>query len=124
MGQNSQQENESSLGSVALSAMGWVELTVSVGLFILQVYPASIAFAVAGLFISMVANFARRSQPHNPDQTHQRRRKTIRTLIIVLGWGLVGAAVVFVVVLHRYLSAFVFVLWAALLALLTGRLRA
>jgi heme/copper-type cytochrome/quinol oxidase subunit 2 len=124
MGQNSQQENEGSLGSVALSAMGWVELSVSVGLFILQVYLAAIAFAVAGIFISMVANFARRSQPHNPDQAHRRNRKTIRTLIIVLGWGLIGAAIVFVVVLQQYLSAFVFVLWAALLALLTGRLRA
>jgi hypothetical protein len=124
MGQNSQQENEGSLGSVALSAMGWVELSVSVGLFILKVYPAAIAFAIAGIFISMVANFARRSQPHNPDQARRRKRKTIRTLIIVLGWGLIGAAIVFVVVLQQYLSAFILVLWAALLALLTGRLRA
>jgi uncharacterized membrane protein len=123
MGQHSQQKNGSSLGSAALSVMGWVELSVSVILFVLQIYPAVVAFAVAGIFVSLVANLVRRSQPHNPDQAHQRRRKTIRTLIIILGWGLVAAGVVQAAAFRRYLSAFIFVLWAALLALLTGRLR-
>jgi hypothetical protein len=124
MGQTDQNRNESSLGSAALSAMGWVELSVSVVLFALQIYPAAAAFAVAGIFISLIANLARRSQAPGPDQGSRRARKIVRTAIVVLGWGLVIAGIAFVVILHRYVSAFIFVLWAALLALLTGRLRA
>jgi hypothetical protein len=124
MGQTDQNKNESSLGSAALSAMGWVELSASVILFVLQIYPAAVAFAVAGIFISLVANQVRRKQEAHVDHTPRNARRIFRTAIIILGWALVAAAIAFVAIYQRYLTAFVFVLWAALLALLTGRLKA
>ena len=104
--------------------MGWVELFASVILFVLQIYPAAVAFAVAGIFVSLIANLVRQPPKQSADQAPRPTRRTLRTTIIILGWGLVAAGVVFALVLHRYVFAFLFVLWAVLLALLTGRLRA
>jgi hypothetical protein len=49
-------------GQIALSAMGWLELAVSVVLFALGVYIAAAAFGLAALFLTFVATQIRRQR--------------------------------------------------------------
>jgi hypothetical protein len=105
------------LGAVALAAMGWLELTVSLIMFLLDVDFAAIAFAVASLFLSFIAAAVRSQRG-----TQRTGNRTVFMIIGAMSIGLLIGAVIFLI-RADYLSAVLFAMWSVATAMLALRQR-
>lgn len=115
------------LGQIAFSVMGWVELTVSVITFILDVYIAAVAFGLAAIFMTLIATQVKRQRydlPGNRDRRPARpaiqRSGTAYWVQLGLAAALIVTAVVFLL-LKNYPFAAVFVIWALAFSLFAHR---
>lgn len=114
-------------GQIALSIMGWLELSISVTLFILQVYVAAVFFGVAALFLSFIAVQVQRQRREYLRQTgelaaieHVGRPGAAFWALLVAGGMLVALSVVFGL-LGNTAFAVNFVLWGLVLAVFARR---
>ena len=118
-------------GQLALSVMGWVELTISVIMLILDVVPAAVAFAIAALFLTFLSTQVRKQRVEHLRRTGQiprqaavaapRRPGVLFWVQLGLGAALFVASAVFVV-LGNYAFAVNFVLWGLTFGLFAQRM--
>lgn len=116
-------------GQLALSVMGWVELGISLILFLLRVYVASAAFGLAALFLTFLATQIRRQRAEYLRRSGREvgsgvagRGRVGLAFWAQLGAGaaLVLASVVFVG-LGKTASAVNFLIWGLALGMLARR---
>jgi hypothetical protein len=119
-------------GQIALAVIGWFELTISVILFVLEVYVASAVFGVASVFVTFIASQVQRQMIAYRERTGQPTAEgpprqagpaqrpgsagTAFWILLGLGAALLVASAVFVV-LRNYGFAANFVLWALTMGL-------
>ena len=119
-------------GQLALSVMGYLELTLSVILLVLDLAVAAGAFGVAALFVTFVATQVRKQQidyrrrsrrlpgPANPEPPARRRPGAAFWVQLGGGAVLIVLSVVFAL-LGNYAFAVNFVLWGLTLVLFAQR---
>lgn len=117
-------------GQIALSVMGWLELTVSVILFVLEVHVAAAVFGLAALFVTLVATqvqrqmIAYRERTGQPTAVSPPREAGSGAIgfwaLLGVGAALLVASGVFAA-LKNYAFAGNFVLWALTLGLFAQR---
>ncbi len=128
-------QGQSNPGYVALSIMGWAELTVSVILFLLGVYPTAMLFALASIVLGFAANQIRfrradyrghlRGQPAVVpviDQAAARRNRLIHAALLTLSAAALGLSVLYIT-RREGMQAFLMAQWAVALAILAARFR-
>jgi hypothetical protein len=117
-------------GQIALSIMGWLELAISVTLFILQVYVASVFFGVAALFLSFVAVQVQRQQRRYLRQTGElveiegvdaSAHPGIAFWVLLVAGGVLVVLSLIVGLLGNMAYAVNFVLWGLVLAVFAQR---
>jgi hypothetical protein len=113
-------------GQIALSVMGWLELTISMILFALEVYVAAAVFGVASVFVTFVASQVQRQMIAYRERTGQPTASGPPRPSGPPGtafWGLLGVGAALLVAsavfaaLKNYGFAANFVLWALTLGL-------
>lgn len=121
-----------SAGQVALSVMGYLEITVSVILLLLDVPVAAIAFAIAALFLTFISMQVRKQRleymrrtgrlPQRTDAAASQRRQPGAAFWVQLavGGGLIVASIVFIF-LQNYMLAANFALWGITAVLFAQR---
>ncbi len=120
-----------SAGSIALTLMGWLEIAVSLVLFLKGIYAAAAVFAVVSLLVQITAAQIRRPawdtrplpEPAEVTPEAARRAQVAAGAVMLLGFASVAGAGLY---LSRGLSlpALVLGLWALALGLQAWRLRA
>lgn len=119
-------------GALALIGMGWLELAVSLVLFLMKLYPVAIAFGFASLLISLLAMLI---GPMSAAGREPRRRVipartaapspavawTIRISVALAAVALIAAVIL--VVLGHNLAAIASGLWTLALGVQALRLR-
>ncbi|NDJ51645.1 MAG: hypothetical protein GYB68_01010 [Chloroflexi bacterium] len=135
--------------TIALTAVGWLELGMSLTLFILELYVVSIAFGLAALLLAWLGNAVLRQRVDYLRQTgrldelkliplQERPGPGRRNFARVLGWAgglMLGAGIAAIFVGSSVMTALnrdavpglvitiTFALWGTVLLLLSARLR-
>ncbi|GAB4483260.1 MAG: hypothetical protein Kow00124_32590 [Anaerolineae bacterium] len=128
-------QSQSNPGYAALSIMGWAELAVSLILFLLEVYPTAMLFALASIVLGFTANQIRfrhadyrghlRGQPAvvpPVDDATRRRNRVIHAALLILGAAALGLSVLYIM-RREGMQAFLMAQWAVALAILAARFR-
>jgi hypothetical protein len=119
-------------GAVALSLMGWFELTLSVAFFAVGLPIVSMAFGLSGLGLGVLAEQAikgraayRRSiglDESEPGSAVPTRRGPVGVVLLVAAILLVPVAIYFTIA-AQYMTAVILILWALILHMLSLRFR-
>lgn len=119
-------------GAVALSLMGWLELTLSVAMFAVGLPVVSIAFGLSALALGVLAEQVikgraayRRSiglDGPEPEIVGAARRGPVGLALIAAAILLVPVAIYFTLA-AQYMTAVVLIIWALILHMLSLRFR-
>jgi hypothetical protein len=116
-------------GTIAIILMGWLEIIVSVAMFVSELYVISLIFAIASVLLTFLSTQIRRpawaDRPRQPETASQSGglTRSIMMITAVLAALSLGGAV-WMLIQGETLMTVVMALWALSLGIQTARLNA